>query len=858
MKQWLIAFSAMLFSAFILFGCSGGGQPVSPGVNPEITPVQPHTAQGIGAAQLWGVYEVYINPEKMVANAVLSRSAMFTANCTNLLNPMPGGGVGISFNSVENLPDYIDFDLVVTLTHPYPGLPQFHGYDVRGVFMGDGSEMLTYNSDLVYPVIGVDQSFQPITNPDGSDGHPDGYTRWFNFTEFSGDGMPLFSYTPGNNSSPDFAGTATLCPYKYFADSLGENESLTDWLYNHPDKYGVFSSGAVNSRNYKIRLPKSKPLHFGYAIIANWAGKEPEYHPANAPEAIGCDAHVGGTPYYVDSTHCGGDIAVNLEIFDWGSPSFSGAMDEYQIFIESTALASPYEFSSLDMTPIGSGVNYSIYFAEFPADGLTSVMGNEFWVIVETVDFDYSNEFGVMNDAWDDPLAAFFRYDLEVSNQIPTQEPVCDIQIDPCTLHYWDITDHVAVTFDASGSYDPDGDEITFHWDFDGDDIFDEPGDDDYLGDPINPSHIYYEDGICSLKVEDENGAFSICTVDVDITVHQSKNIPLRPDPWVARDLAVDPANGDLHILYYWHNVAGDTHWTETMKYSPCDCYMEPPEPFHVANQGAKYFRIEVSLTHHSVMGGDHTGCSGKVRIINPDGIDDGPNWAAIHTEDLWAFNNDGLWPLDICTLYGWYNPPWNLDGHNTYVYRSSYPAGFPTFYQTAHVYWGTETWTGYDKLFGNYVRGIESVASGNSFWALKESDDPAYPDSWGTRWRIEEPATYTGVEYDGAWFGTGIPSDDDDSWNDANDLTRDVDDNLLVLDKLSDGTGRIKAFIGDDSGGAPVAAMDVPDEINDTPVRIDSNDYIDPIYGNLLYILHGDSTDWYYLSIYFPEETPW
>ncbi|MBN2054714.1 right-handed parallel beta-helix repeat-containing protein [bacterium] len=35
-------------------------------------------------------------------------------------------------------------------------------------------------------------------------------------------------------------------------------------------------------------------------------------------------------------------------------------------------------------------------------------------------------------------------------------------------------TEDVAITFDASGTYDPDGDPMTFHWDWDGDGMFDE------------------------------------------------------------------------------------------------------------------------------------------------------------------------------------------------------------------------------------------------------------------------------------------------------------------------------------------------------------------------------------------------
>jgi hypothetical protein len=78
------------------------------------------------------------------------------------------------------------------------------------------------------------------------------------------------------------------------------------------------------------------------------------------------------------------------------------------------------------------------------------------------------------------------------------------------------------------------------------------------------------------------------------------------------------------------------------------------------------------------------------------------------------------------------------------------------------------------------------------------------------------------------------------------------------VLDKMPDGSGRIKAFHGDSMGGETVGAFDLDSIVNSTPIRIDSSDYVDPVYGNMIYVLHGDSTDWYYLSIYFDSELPW
>jgi len=62
-----------------------------------------------------------------------------------------------------------------------------------------------------------------------------------------------------------------------------------------------------------------------------------------------------------------------------------------------------------------------------------------------------------------------------------------------------------AVEFDASGTIDPNGDDLTFEWDFDGDGIFSEPVDDAYTGEPNHPTHLYYSDydGPVKMRVRD-------------------------------------------------------------------------------------------------------------------------------------------------------------------------------------------------------------------------------------------------------------------------------------------------------------------------------------------------------------------
>ena len=92
--------------------------------------------------------------------------------------------------------------------------------------------------------------------------------------------------------------------------------------------------------------------------------------------------------------------------------------------------------------------------------------------------------------------AVLTKYDLHV-------DPVCNLMVVTPRPHTG--PSPVAIEFDASGTYDDDGDTLTFHWDFDGDKVFDEPVDDAYTGTPSNPTHEYTADfeGPVNLRVTD-------------------------------------------------------------------------------------------------------------------------------------------------------------------------------------------------------------------------------------------------------------------------------------------------------------------------------------------------------------------
>lgn len=418
MNRWTVLLVAMALCVFAAMGCSGnGGNPVTP--NDTGTGLTAGTPIHGGQSQthLWGYWDVTIDVENQTVEAVPNRSAEFYANVVQFINGRPPG-LQFIINETPIGPDYTDVDIDVSLIHPLPGLPQYDGYDVRGVFIGDGSMSMDYGSGISYADMAMDQVM--MADPDDGIGGPDGYTRWFNPLEFTFSG-PV-GYTHGDLATPGYMGSAIINAYKYFADGLGPEDDYFQWLVDNPDSNGVFSSGMTNTRNYYLRFPDAKGVTYGYAVVATWNGEEPEDHPANSHEAMGCTAEYNGDLYYLDGDS-GGNLILDVSVFGWeGQPS--------AIWLESTVLSAAYEFDSMDMTPTGGDEYVSTYHVEVPGDNVTQFEGNEFWVICEAGAWTYTYEFTPPGGAPDATLAAFFRFPLEISDEVPCLS-VSPTAIDP-------------------------------------------------------------------------------------------------------------------------------------------------------------------------------------------------------------------------------------------------------------------------------------------------------------------------------------------------------------------------------------------------------------------------------------------
>jgi len=306
------ALSIMLvLLALTISGCSGS--PVSPDtVTGRIDTVR----EGQNTHRCMGINALIIDTEALEIAVIPARTGQLHLNVTNVLNATMG--VGAAGVPSEHDPANGIFVFDITLTHPFGSKPQLTGFDVKGV-------LITAGSLVSGPLVFADADETRLLNADG-------YTRWWNPTEFGASGW--FGYTQGNLANALASSlTATINPYKYFADILYPDQNMSP-VHGAPldadGGRGVFTAGESNTRRYRIKFPMNPgpQVMYGYAVDVSW--EQPSPNPpveipddfpinANEPEPYDVTMYVAANTLYYDSEsgHSGGQIRLETNVYDW-------------------------------------------------------------------------------------------------------------------------------------------------------------------------------------------------------------------------------------------------------------------------------------------------------------------------------------------------------------------------------------------------------------------------------------------------------------------------------------------------------------------------------------------------------------
>ena len=398
----------MLIIAAILTSCSGDiSSPVSPSSDPG-PPLAAINNSSSSGHQFMGYSLIELDTSNGSIDVIPLRETNFHLNVVGILNSTMGIGAAGVPGEADPPNGLFVFD--ITLSHPLSN-SKFSGFDVKGILMAPGSY-------VVGPLLFSGLNETRLLNADG-------YTRWWNPTEFTSGGM--FGYTKGIlASAPAGVLTATINPYKYFADALFPDSTMSA-VQNAPldadDGRGIFSAGASNSRRYRIQfeMDPGPKIVFGYAVDASWIAptvnppvEVPDDFPisANQPEAynIAISDTFNTLFYDTESGLGGGLLQMQVNAHDWQGQMAGAIKDEVEVvrifspdlfasgvnaaFKEETATKAVY---TADL----SGVAVPTHSGETPIFVRVGSMGGP----------DYNQGFGAAPDS---PVSAWNVYSLDI------------------------------------------------------------------------------------------------------------------------------------------------------------------------------------------------------------------------------------------------------------------------------------------------------------------------------------------------------------------------------------------------------------------------------------------------------------
>jgi hypothetical protein len=252
MRITCLVFAAV---ALLAIGC-GKSDPVTPsGTSPPLGLL----TQGDGFGdnhQCWAFGLIQVNDDHTRFDWVPLRQADFHLNAVNLLENGPNPHC-VTIQKLTKMGNGV-VEVEIGITHPFPGLMQYTGFDVKGIIMFNGS--ISYSStggDFSYRLYGEHPELFPIRFNVALAGdwellNEDGFSFYWSPAYVSGGEWPMFNYIEGkfSNGLPN----SVVNAYKDF--------------YTTEERH-MFLPGYKVVRTYRIQTQPG-PMTLGYAVDACW------------------------------------------------------------------------------------------------------------------------------------------------------------------------------------------------------------------------------------------------------------------------------------------------------------------------------------------------------------------------------------------------------------------------------------------------------------------------------------------------------------------------------------------------------------------------------------------------------------
>ncbi len=393
-RRFLYLTTIALVWAFIA-GCSTNAGPVNVGQDGDDANIQVmKSVEEYSGHSLWGLWTFICEPEAGSIEAVPLREGEFHLNALRFLEPPLN--IYLTIESPHFQGNVVDVN--IGIRHPFLGAARYTGFDVCGIIFTKGAKTGFSDPDII--MAGGNDT--RLLNPDG-------FTRWWNPTEFPHT-QTMFGYKDGLLGMPyESAGyNCTLNGYKYFCDDLDPIEPLSGI---DVDRRGVFTTGQKNIRHYTIQIGDSG-LVFNYAIDACWKNPigEPPFHipddfppEANRFEAYRVSVNEVANSLWNDGVSSGGSLSLDIDVYD----HFNAELNS--VLVESPGSFGPASAGAAS----GGGYGYSTY--EIDISNANPLNSGTIDLLI-TVQCEVS---GYQDLLPDKPQCAYFNYKASVSDVPP-------------------------------------------------------------------------------------------------------------------------------------------------------------------------------------------------------------------------------------------------------------------------------------------------------------------------------------------------------------------------------------------------------------------------------------------------------
>ena len=257
---WLILFTLVL----ALCGCSNAHDAIAPSNNGDasirpanIVLAQPHRWN-------WGTWLFYIDQTHTRLQILPWRESNLHYNVTSFVEGPPCPTC-LATGPVQPQGDGT-LKIDVTLKHPFPGMPYYTGFDVRGVVIFPATRHWLLDSNDFHlrayipgewddPTPYTDFAFSRAENGGGQLLNADGYSYYFS---------PRF---PEVKKPP-------ICNYEKGKFATGSDDELDSTVnpylqFHNIDERRIFTCDGVITRTYHIQPPQGA-FKFGYVVDASW------------------------------------------------------------------------------------------------------------------------------------------------------------------------------------------------------------------------------------------------------------------------------------------------------------------------------------------------------------------------------------------------------------------------------------------------------------------------------------------------------------------------------------------------------------------------------------------------------------